>query len=287
MRLSLICVTDERLRMELRTPAAADTERIAELVESSMTASYQLSPQQIETIVDSEFGADATRPSVDDGSVLVRVAETDEGLESETVVGYVEGRVDGDAGELTRLFVDPEHRGRGIGTALFEAMREALEDAGATSVRAATLDANTEGAQFFERFGLERVDEREVDVGSESLTEAVFAEASTVDAGDGSDQRDGTSSEDLPQTETEGGTTTATTADGRAVFVARDERESGTEAPFFAVYTDDAHEDRFGYYCANCGSLDVAMDDAERLACPDCANEHAQRSSGDYDDSYL
>ena len=265
--------------MDIRAPTAADADRIGELVESSMTASYRLSPQQIAAIVDSEFGADAVARRADDGASVVRVAESDEGVESATVVGYVEGRVDGDRGELTWLFVDPEHRGRGVGTELFESARGELREAGASEVAATSLEANADGHRFFERFGMERVDDREVDLADESLVAAVYASS----ASDGTDQ----SGADLPATETRDGATTATTADGERVFLARDERDSGTEAPFLPAYTDEAHADRFGYYCANCGSLGVAMDDAERLDCPDCANAHAARSSDSYDDSYL
>ncbi|SEW25206.1 GNAT family N-acetyltransferase [Halobacterium jilantaiense] len=272
--------------MDLREPTADDAERIADVVESSMTASHSLSPQQIDRIVDSEFGGDAVSEKLDGETTLVRVAERGENIEGEAVVGYVEGVVDGDTGELSWLFVDPEHRGRGVGTALFESMREALRDAGASTLRATVLDANTEGGQFFERFGLEHAEERDLSVGDESLVEVVFADPSTVDAGD-DEQPGDAGGDDLPGTETEDGTTTATTEDGQSVVVARDERESGTDAPFFVVYTDDSREDRYGYYCANCGSLDVTMDDTERLECPDCGNDHAERSSDAYDDSYL
>jgi GNAT superfamily N-acetyltransferase len=270
--------------MGLREPAAADTERVREVVESAMTASYRLSPQQIERVVAEEFDEAAVAEKRDDDEVVVQVAETAEDLESETVVGYAEGGVDGDAGELRWLFVDPEHRGKDVGTELFEATRNQLEAAGASTLRATALDANTDGGQFFERFGLERADERNVTYGDESLVAVVYAES-------GGDERaaegEATDNEQLPGTQTTDGETTATSGDGETVFVARDERESGTDAPFFVAYADDGHAERFGYYCANCGSLDVAMDDAERLACSECGNEHASRSSDGYDDSYL
>lgn len=252
-----------------------------------MTASHSLSPQQIERVVDAAFGEAALAEKLDSEGTHLRVAETSEDIAEETVVGYVEGTVDEDTGELAWLFVDPEHRGKGVGTDLFESMREALDAAGASSIRAVTLDANTEGAQFFERFGLERVEERDAQVGDESLVEIVFAESSAAEAGEETEQAGDAGGEQLPDTETDDDTTTATTEDGETVFVARDEQESGTDAPFFVVYTDDAHEDRYGYYCANCGSLDVTMDDTERLECPECGNEHAERSSEGYDDSYL
>ncbi|WP_232702682.1 GNAT family N-acetyltransferase [Halobacterium wangiae] len=277
--------------MGLREPAAADTERVSELVESSMTSSHSLSPQQIDQIVEEVFGEDAMASKMDDQGTVVRVAETTEDVDEETVVGYVEGTLDGEWGELRWLFVDPEHRGRGIGTELYESMTDALHEAGADDVRATTLEANTEGHQFFERFGLERADERRVDVGDESLVEYVYADPDAdLEMGDregGGAQAEESPAEAMPETETQDGTTTATTGDGERVYVARDEEESGTEASFYVTYTDEAHEERFGYYCSNCGSLDVSMDDMDRIECDECGNTHAPRSGESYDDSYL
>ncbi|NIC00038.1 GNAT family N-acetyltransferase [Halobacterium sp. R2-5] len=274
--------------MTLREPSAADAERIGELVESSMTTSFSLSPQQIERIAEAGFDEDAVTEKLDSEETLVRVAETSEDVETETVVGYVEGQLDGEWGELRWLFVDPEHRGKGIGTELFESMRDALEDAGASEVRATTLEANTEGPQFFERFGLEQADEREVEVGDESLVERVYvASSADVETDDEHGERETPADMDLPGTETEGETTTATTEDGQRVVVSREEHESGTEAPFFAAYTDESRDEQYGFYCGNCGSLDVTMDDTERLNCPECGNAHAARSDQSYDDSYL
>ena len=170
-------------------------------------------------------------------------------------------------------------------------MSDALRGAGADSVRATALEANTEGHQFFEQFGLERAAEREVEVGDESLVEYVYADPDAdleAESADGSEeQADGADGETMPETETADGTTTATTEDGERVFVAREEEESGTEAPFYVTYTDENHAERFGFYCSNCGSLNVSMDDMDRLECQNCENSHASRSGESYDDSYL
>ena len=63
--------------------------------------------------------------------------------------------------------------------------------------------------------------------------------------------------------------------------------DSGTEGPFFVAYTDEEYTEQFGYYCGNCGSLDTAMDNMERVECSECGNTHAERSGEAYDDSYL
>jgi hypothetical protein len=41
--------------MELRKPEIADIERIRKLIESTLTASYALSPQQIEALLEDNF----------------------------------------------------------------------------------------------------------------------------------------------------------------------------------------------------------------------------------------
>ena len=290
--------------MPIREPTSSDVDRIAELVESAMTASYRLSPRAIDQIAANRFGPDTLRDHVEDGDTVTRVAELepgdddDAGIDEPLVVGYVEGTVDGDVGELRWLFVDPEHRGRGIGQDLFEAGREGLEAAGAGTIFATTLEANAEGEGFFEALGFDRIGERRIDLGDESLVEFVYAEpdadvdaisdaSETDESADSGDTKTPTDELELPDTETEEGTTTATTDDGQRVFVDLDDRTSGTAGPLFRTYSDADHTEAYGYYCSNCGSLAVSADTADRLECQSCGNDSATRSTEDYDDAYL
>ncbi len=266
--------------MELREPTSDDTERMREVAQSAMTTSYALSPQQIETIAEEQFGEERLTRTFDDSDAVVLVAESDEW---DTVVGFVVGERDGSEGEVRWLMVDPEHRGAGVGTQLFEAAVESLRE-NAEHVSATTLEANTEGHDFFEQFGLERTDERRVDIGDESLVEYVYVESEAADEAPTEAAEEG---DDLPNAETRDGVTTATTEDGEEVYVDRDEVESGTDGPFYAAYTDEEHTEQFGYYCSNCGSLDTTMDNVERIECAECGNTHASRSNEEYDESYL
>lgn len=63
-----------------------------------------------------------------------------------------------------------------------------------------------------------------------------------------------------------------TTGAGETVYVDRAEAERGSKAPFYIVYLSDERERRWGYVCANCGSLDTAMDTMGRIQCTDCDN---------------
>ncbi len=274
--------------MEIREPEPDESERIRDVVESSMTTSFRLSPGQIDGITDEQFGDDAVAAKIDDEDTLLHVVETGEGIEGTTIAGFVEGRLADEWGEVNWLFVDPEHRGQGIGTELYETATEGLRDRGADHVYVTVLEENSEGHGFVERFGLEHDGDRRIEVAGESLVEYVYTDADvdvslpTESRAEGEDAE----TDEFPETERTDGHLTATDADG-TVYVARDEEESGTAAPFYVTYEDEAHEQQYGYYCANCGSLDVQMDDMERLECSDCGNDHAERSKESYDDSRL
>ncbi|WP_222916558.1 GNAT family N-acetyltransferase [Natrinema sp. SYSU A 869] len=278
--------------MEIREPEPDEAERIREVVDSSMTTSFRLSPGQIDGITDDQFGDDAVADKIDDENTLLHVVETGDEIEGTTIAGFVEGRLADEWGEVNWLFVDPEHRGKGIGTELYETANETLRDRGAEHVCVTVLEANTEGHQFVEQFGLEHNGDRRIEVAEESLVKYVYAdvdvdvELPTESRTTDSDNEADAAGEEFPETETTDGHLT-TTDDGETAYIARDEEESGTAASFFVTYEDEAHEEQYGYYCANCGSLDVTMDNMDRLECSDCGNSHAERSQESYDDSYL
>lgn len=65
---------------------------------------------------------------------------------------------------------------------------------------------------------------------------------------------------------------TRTTAEGATVYVAEDEGERGAKGAFFVVYRTRSRERRYGWLCANCDSLDNAMDTMGRIKCNVCGN---------------
>ncbi|SER27101.1 GNAT family N-acetyltransferase [Natrinema salaciae] len=277
--------------MEIREPEPDEAARIREVVDSSMTTSFRLSPGQIDGITDDQFADDAIAEKLGDENTLLQVAESGADIEGVAITGFVEGRLEDGWGEVNWLFVDPEHRGQGIGTELYEAATDTLRDRGAEHVCVTVLEANTEGHQFVERFGLEHDGDRRIEVAEESLVKYVYTDAeadaappSTSEA-EAADEEDAAAAE-FPETAETDGHLTATD-DGKTVYIARDEAESGTAAPFFVSYEDADHAEQYGYYCSNCGSLDVSMNNMERLECSDCGNSHAERSEESYDDSHL
>ena len=276
--------------MSIREAEPADAARIHEVAESAMTSSHALSPGQIESIAEEQFGDESVDRKVDASDTVLLVAESEEDA---NVVGVAEGALGEGRGELRWLFVDPEHRGGGHGSALFEAAVDELDERGARSVQAASLDANQEGREFFERFGFEQTDSREVELGGEMLQERVYArDADPEDVDDEGETADSgaTTEEATPGADAErvefpdDGTADA---DGQTVYLSEEEPLSGTDGPFFESYTDEDREERYGYYCGNCGSTETTMGDMERIECQNCGNVHESKGSEQYDDGYL
>jgi len=276
---------DELPTVTIRDLKPEDGDRVREVVDSTMTTSYRLSPQQIDAVVADQFGQGRLPDVVEDEETTVLVAESDEVTEEVVVAGVAEASRDGDAGEIRWLAVDPEHRGLGLGTELFERAADALREQGVEEVRVTVLEANTEGHQFAERFDFEHAGERDVEMGEESFVEYVYSEAASAETDRSkADEGDG---ETLPDTETTDGQTTTSADDGQTLYVDTDDELSGTAGRFFPAYEDEAHEEQFGYYCGNCGSMDVSVDQMDRYECSNCGNSHASRSEESYDDGHL
>ncbi|MBX0297949.1 GNAT family N-acetyltransferase [Haloarcula nitratireducens] len=255
----------------LRLAEFDDAERIEELVESSMTASYALSPQDIEMISEAVFDTDHIRDRIDSSETIVVVAELDD-----VVAGVVEATLDEDESEIQWLHVDPERRGAGVGTALFERIQSELADEGIEEPRAVTLAANTSAGTFFERFGFKQIDERTTDIGGRESVEYVFTAQADEEAQQDESESDADQPPEIPET--------ASAMDDTELYLGEDPFQ-GTEGWFVETFSDADRSEQYGYYCLNCGSADVAMDNMERVRCGDCGN--TRKPDDDYDGAYL
>jgi ribosomal protein S18 acetylase RimI-like enzyme len=74
------------------------------------------------------------------------------------VVGTVMGGYDGHRGWVYSLAVDPEHRRRGVGTALVRRLEALLAERGCLKVNLQVRSSNTAVVAFYERLGF-RVEE--------------------------------------------------------------------------------------------------------------------------------
>lgn len=244
--------------MTVRTATTEDCETILGISERSFQASYSLSPEQIETIVEEEFGSEPLTARIEDPESLVVVAESDG-----EVVGFADANLE--SGTLRWLHVDPMSRGQGFGTALTERVTKELADRD-HSFTAQILDEATEGESFLEQFGLNRTNTTSVAFRNLELSAHVYSES-----GKETDPNEPVVA--VPETIEE---------TGRPVD--RDEPIPGVEAPFFVVYTEADSDEQAGYFCSNCGSTDVSIDGMDRLECGECGNKHL---ADEWDDAYL
>lgn len=249
--------------MKIRPAEEGDSERIRAIAEDSFQSSYSLSPQQIETIVENAFADDSLTERIDDSNAVVLVAE-DTVEDTEGVQGFIDVGT-GAERTIRWLHVDPTARGNGIATALVERIRE--EDDG-TPLAARVLEDAVEGLEFLEQFGLQRDGHDEIEFGGEAFPVALFTEG------------EGTETANEPSV----AVPDSVTVEGADRLLDRDDQIPGREAPFFQIYSDEAQEDPYGYFCSQCGSTDVIADGLDRLECENCGNVH---KADEWDGGYL
>lgn len=250
--------------MEIREATPADEADIRRVATASLRETYAdpLGDDIVEEAAEEWYTADRLRARIDAGDTEYLVAETGD---DDDVVGFSESELDGDAAAAVQwLHVHPDARGEGIGAELLERTEAALLERGANRVEGRVLAANQTGNEFYQAHGFARTGDRGLDVAGETHTEHRYVSLpSDEDDVDLTEQR-----------ETETG----------PLWVAFDERERGSEAPFYAAYRDETRSEKYGFYCANCETADTAMNTMGRVACNNCGNERRETR---WDAAYL
>jgi len=241
--------------MNVRRAEPQDRPAIRDVARRSLQASYSLDPKAIAGAIEEWYREERLSEIIDADGQLLLVAEVDQ-----QVVGFSESAVTGEEmAELRWLHVDPDYRAEEYGERLFAATREQLTDRGVSTIQGRVLADNPDGNAFYERQGLEKVGEEEVEIDGEPYVENVYAEI----------EESG-----LEAIET-----------GReTVYLDHNTSDQGSLAPFNVVYTDEAAAEIHGYWCSKCGSFANAMDSMGRIRCDSCGNE---RKPTRWDAAYL
>ncbi|WP_135305024.1 GNAT family N-acetyltransferase [Haloarcula amylovorans] len=259
--------------MNVRSATDDDREGIQETARRSFRASYSMSPQEIETILEADFSPENLSERIATGEDRLLVAEgVDDELVETSPVGFAE--LD-DEGSLRWLHVHPEARGRGIGHSLVEGLQDEL-DGDSTQLTARLLESAREGNQFLQRFDLYQTDTETVEIGSMEFTMQVYTKQEDEQV----QEEKADEEADDPEVEIPD----EVSLDGQQRSVDSDSELSGTRSPFYPVYDDADSEHRAGYFCSQCGSTDVTGDGLDRLKCNECGNTHRP---DDWDSAYL
>ena len=236
------------------------------MAHASLDASYghALNQDLIAEAVSQWYSADQLGEDLDDENTVFIVA-----VEDGEVVGFAQSYVikrHDPVGEIDWLHVDPDHRGKGLGSQLLKRVELALLERDVTTIEAEVLAANEAGAEFYDEQGYTLTEERDVEIGGETFTEEVFAKF----------PNEGESGQVMLERRVG--------PDERPLYVAYNERERGSDSPFYTTYTDAERKQRYGFLCSNCGGFDTAIDSMGRIECNDCGN---RRKPTRWDSSYL
>ncbi|WP_254766108.1 GNAT family N-acetyltransferase [Salinilacihabitans rarus] len=156
--------------MEIRPASAADREAIREVARAAWHDSYdELDAETVDETVDAWYADDELERALSEPGTAFLVAEDDG-----EVVGFSHGVVQGDEGDVLRMYVRPDRQREGVGTALHERLRADLEDFNMNRMRAIDLASNEGGRAFYEGLGFEKSDEGTVEIGGEERLEVVY-----------------------------------------------------------------------------------------------------------------
>ncbi|QLG60546.1 GNAT family N-acetyltransferase [Halorarum salinum] len=254
--------------MNLREATPEDVDGVRTVARASLEASYghAVPTEAIGEAVEAWYDAGDLADELADEDVVFVVAEDAEG--SGRVAGFAQSYVVDrrePIGAIDWLHVHPDYRERGVGTDLLRRVESELHDRGATRIEGRVLVANEAGTGFYEEEGFTEGDERTVEIGDESFRERRYTKLL---------EEDGEAERIEP----------LTTADGSTLYVAYDEAERASKAPFYATYAEADRTTREGYRCGNCGSVSILMDSMGTVSCPDCGN---RRKPVRWDAAYL
>lgn len=255
--------TTDRRRIDIRAATTDDEAAIRRIASRSFAESYGdvLDQQVVDRTVAAWYGRDplADRLDADDTVFLLLTVGTEP-------AGFSDCTHEPDAlvGSIDWLHVDPFHRGAGLGEMLLRETEQRLVARGAERVAGRVLESNAAGNEFYRAQGYTQAGSRTIDIDDETHTENRYLVDPTGDGGE----------RILEPVET----------DGRTLYLALDERERGTEAPFFVAYSSPDPADRYGFYCDNCGTVRTSMDTMGRITCTACGNE---RRPSRWDAAYL
>ncbi|UWG47615.1 Acetyltransferase (GNAT) family [Halanaeroarchaeum sp. HSR-CO] len=238
--------------MDVRNATPADATAIKSVARKSLLGSYTgaLDDDTIEEAVEEWYGGDRLQDLLEQETEHFLVAETDD-----DVVGFAELTVSDatDVGAIQWLHVDPEYREEGVGSALLEAAEVDLLDRGVARVEGAVLAANVDGINFYEDHGYVRGADQETTIAGDTFTERRYLRFP-----------EGEPAALMEAKQTDEGT----------YYVALDEHEIGSRGDFYVAYTDVGRNERYGYYCDSCDTINTSMDSMGRIICNDCGNKH-------------
>lgn len=152
--------------MTIRPAEPDDAEAIRSVARRSWERDYPdtVSRETITDTVEEWYASDAVESATADAGTVLLVAAADE-----DVVGFAHAAIStsSSVGSILRLYVDPDRRGEGLGSALLSETIEQLHGRDCDRIEAMVLAENDAGNGFYLGAGFERVGTEETSIGAE------------------------------------------------------------------------------------------------------------------------
>lgn len=160
----------------VRTAYPDDAAAIARVHVASWRSTYRgLLPDDFLTSLSEPGYAERWRRTLSDGSSLVYVAESAQGVIGFASGGRERAGEDGYSGELYAIYILEEAQGRGHGRRLVQAVAGGLRELGLTNMIVWVLRENAPARRFYERLGGVYVRQQPITIGSTLLQEVSYA----------------------------------------------------------------------------------------------------------------
>jgi ribosomal protein S18 acetylase RimI-like enzyme len=159
--------------MDFREAKTEDMEGIRGVARRSWETDYPdiLSRETITETVEEWYAPERLAFDIESEDAHVVVAIGDDG----GVIGFAHAITADEIGTLLRLYVDPDSRGRGIGTRFLDGTCETLAAEGCSRIEAMVLEENEPGNAFYHEYGFEPERENETVIGDETYDEVVYS----------------------------------------------------------------------------------------------------------------
>ena len=160
---------------KLRPASLEDVERLKEIGVRGWETTYAgfVHEHNRKTYLSGGFWSiDRLRAVVADSRAINLVTETDGGV----IIGFITTEsLDDGRYEVTRLYVDPGIRSKGVGGRLLQETFDQLRARGVSDVLVNVFGDNHAGRRFYERHGFELIEDTWTTVGDQTLSDVWYA----------------------------------------------------------------------------------------------------------------
>jgi ribosomal protein S18 acetylase RimI-like enzyme len=164
-----------RETVQVRSAVRSDAARLREIGIRGWETTYAdfIHAENRRTYLNSDFWSLERLQAVIDEPEAINLAVEQDGI----VIGFITTeKLDNGRYEVTRLYVDPEIRSKGIGGKMLQMVFDELRERGVAEVLVNVFGDNHAGRRFYERNGFELIEDTWCMVGDQQLSDVWYSQ---------------------------------------------------------------------------------------------------------------